>query len=147
MTVLYGGRLGQILRFFKNVHCPMCKTAQVQIINYLQGDPSWKCRHCKQIFTMPFTDPRPLKDRKDIPVEVFEMMKWDEYSLMKAWRVHLGVTQPELARRLGYTSSSSIPVLERKNTRDIKEVTRKKIAKALNIKPSQLDELHYAKSS
>nr|WP_321458660.1 helix-turn-helix transcriptional regulator [uncultured Vibrio sp.] len=147
MAVNYGGRLGHILRIYKNVHCPMCKTPQVQIINYTKGDPKWKCRHCKQVFSMPFTDPKPLKDRDDIPSEVVELMKWDEYSLLKAWRVHLGITQLEIAARIGNASATSLTVLERKNTRDIKEVTRIKLAKALNIKPSQLDELHHAKAS
>lgn len=56
MSVKYGGRLGAILEKYPRVHCPICATPQVQIINYNKGDPKWKCRKCKQQFTMPFND-------------------------------------------------------------------------------------------
>lgn len=55
-SVLYGGRLGLILEKYPSVHCPICQTPQVQIVSYLSGDPEWRCRHCKQRFTMPFKD-------------------------------------------------------------------------------------------
>ncbi len=141
MGVNYGGRLGQILKAYKNVHCPICKTAQVQIISYLEGDPEWKCRHCKQRFSMPFVDPIPLKDHKDIPVEVKALMYLDDYSLLKAWRVHLGITQTELIKRMGCTSRSMMSRLESKDTDHLRESTRDKLAKALGIKSRQLSTL------
>ena len=53
--VIYGGRLGKITEQYPKVHCPICQTPQVQIIRYLTGDPEYKCRHCRQKFTLPFT--------------------------------------------------------------------------------------------
>ncbi|ELA6946673.1 hypothetical protein RBG11_004276 [Vibrio parahaemolyticus] len=54
--VMYGGRLGAILTKYYRVHCPICVSPQVQIINYITGDPAWKCRRCKQVFSLPFED-------------------------------------------------------------------------------------------
>ena len=56
MSANYGGRLGAVLKVYPRVYCPVCQTPQVQIINYLKGDPQWKCRKCKQKFTLPFND-------------------------------------------------------------------------------------------
>lgn len=50
----YGGRLGEILKKYPKVYCPVCLTSQVQIVNYLSGDAGYKCRHCRQNFTLPF---------------------------------------------------------------------------------------------
>ncbi|KMV28824.1 hypothetical protein AB733_21585 [Photobacterium swingsii] len=52
----YGGRLGRIINTFPRVSCPLCGTRQVQIINYTSGDPKYRCRHCKQIFTLQYKD-------------------------------------------------------------------------------------------
>ena len=54
MVVDYGGRLGEIIKKYPKVQCYKCYTFQVQIKNYLQGDPEYKCRHCKHQFTLPF---------------------------------------------------------------------------------------------
>lgn len=51
--VIYGGRLGYILSVYPQVHCPICLTKQVQIVGYLEGPAQYKCRHCKQTFSMP----------------------------------------------------------------------------------------------
>lgn len=53
---MYGGRLGKILEAYPQVQCSNCKTFQVQITSYLQGDPEYKCRHCKHTFSLPFSD-------------------------------------------------------------------------------------------
>ena len=54
----YGGRLGRILEVYPRVSCPVCQSPQVQIVSYLSGDPSWKCRKggCRQTFSMPFKE-------------------------------------------------------------------------------------------
>ncbi|MGB1990452.1 MAG: hypothetical protein ACPHPA_08045, partial [Cycloclasticus pugetii] len=51
---IYGGRLGYIIGTYPKVHCPICQTPQVQLTHYLTGDPKYKCRHCKQTFSLPF---------------------------------------------------------------------------------------------
>lgn len=55
-VITYGGRLGKIQKVYPRVQCEKCGTFQVQIINYLRGDPKYKCRHCKHVFTLPFSD-------------------------------------------------------------------------------------------
>ncbi|MGR5294781.1 hypothetical protein ACPV5U_08745 [Vibrio mediterranei] len=57
----YGGRLGYITSIYPKVHCPICQTPQVQITDYMSGDPEYKCRHCKQVFTLPFKEPEKVK--------------------------------------------------------------------------------------
>ena len=52
----YAGRLGRIIEKYPKVQCEKCGTFQVQIINYLDGDAGYKCRHCKHEFTLPFKD-------------------------------------------------------------------------------------------
>ena len=47
--MFYGGRLGLIISRVSPV-CPECYTRQVQIMNYLYGDPSYRCRKCKHEF-------------------------------------------------------------------------------------------------
>lgn len=53
---MYAGRLGRILKKYPQTNCEKCGTSQVQIINYLVGDPEYKCRKCKHKFTLPFSD-------------------------------------------------------------------------------------------
>ncbi|MFZ3513749.1 helix-turn-helix domain-containing protein [Vibrio harveyi] len=141
MTVLYGGRLGRILAVYPHVHCPICLTPQVQITQYNQGDPFWKCRHCNQVFSMPFKDPLPIEKRTDIPKEVATLMKTKSISLLRAWRLHLGLYQKDIARAMGVTPVA-ITNLEKKQTDQLRPSTRKKLADALKITPSQLDINH-----
>jgi transposase-like protein len=54
MPCNYGGRLGRILKVHPNVQCEKCGTYQVQIVSYLEGDPEYKCRHCKFKFSLPY---------------------------------------------------------------------------------------------
>lgn len=56
MGNFYGGRLGRVIAAFPKQECPKCYSPQVQIISYLSGDPEWKCRKCKHIFTRVFED-------------------------------------------------------------------------------------------
>ncbi|HGY9615970.1 helix-turn-helix domain-containing protein [Vibrio harveyi] len=139
----YGGRLGIILATYPNVSCPICQSRQVQIINYSSGDPEWRCRKhgCRQVFSMPYKEPKPLEQRKDIPNIVASMVIESRISLLKAWRKYRGLAQREVAESVGLTTSS-ISSLENKKTCDIVPDMRQKLALALNIKPEQLDEHH-----
>ncbi len=65
MNNIYGGRLGKIIDKYPKVQCPICMTPQVQIINHLRGDVEWKCRHCKQRFTMPFNEDEDIVENKN----------------------------------------------------------------------------------
>lgn len=58
MSVLYGGRLGKIMAKYptNSLCCSNCESQQLQIINYLSGDPKYRCRKCRYTFTLPFED-------------------------------------------------------------------------------------------
>ena len=52
----YGGRLGRILSMYPKVQCKDCGTFQVQIVSYSEGDPEYRCRHCRRRFTLPYEE-------------------------------------------------------------------------------------------
>ena len=54
---------------------------------------------------------------------------------IRAWREHLGLTQSEVAQRLGVSQSAYAQQEARGNLR---KATREKIAEALGIEPEQL---------
>lgn len=54
---------------------------------------------------------------------------------IRAWREHLGLTQAEVAKRLGITQSA---YAQHEAKEPVRKVTREKVAKALGIVPEQL---------
>lgn len=54
---------------------------------------------------------------------------------MRAWREHLGLTQTEVARRLGISQSA---YAQQEAKEPVRKATREKIAQALGIVPEQL---------
>jgi transcriptional regulator with XRE-family HTH domain len=54
---------------------------------------------------------------------------------IRAWREHLGLTQTEVARRLGISQSA---YAQQGAKEPLRKATREKIAKALGIAPEQL---------
>jgi ribosome-binding protein aMBF1 (putative translation factor) len=72
----------------------------------------------------------------NIPHEVVCLMVDREYSIIRAWREYLGLSQAEAASCMGI-SQSAFSQLENENKR-IKKETRKRIAEALGIKEEQL---------
>lgn len=56
MPVNYGGRLGRIIKKIPSPKCEKCSSMQVQITSYLVGDPIYKCRKCKFVFSIPFSE-------------------------------------------------------------------------------------------
>lgn len=71
-----------------------------------------------------------------IPQEVVEAHILRNEPLIKAWREHLGVTQEELAARLGI-SQAAVAKFERINAK-LRTATLKKIASALGLNAGQL---------
>lgn len=73
-----------------------------------------------------------------IPHEVVGMVVKNNYSLLRAWREHLGVTQEEMARRLNIKQAAiSQQEAQEKNPR---RATLEKWAAALEINIEQLRE-------
>ena len=72
-----------------------------------------------------------------IPQEIVEAHVLRDVPMIKAWREHIGITQGELAARMG-VSQAAVAKLEKPDAKP-REVTLKKIADALGINPGQLD--------
>jgi predicted transcriptional regulator len=72
-----------------------------------------------------------------IPQAVVEAHVLRALPIIRAWREHMGITQGELAVRMG-VSQAAIAKLEKPNAKP-RRVTLEKIAKALGISITQLD--------
>jgi DNA-binding XRE family transcriptional regulator len=71
-----------------------------------------------------------------IPQEVVEAHVLRDVSLVKAWREHLGLTQEELASRMGI-AQASVAKFERPGAQP-RTATLRKIAQALGLRVEQL---------
>ncbi|MDO4626381.1 MAG: helix-turn-helix transcriptional regulator [Pasteurellaceae bacterium] len=74
--------------------------------------------------------------RSDIPTAVLDIFFENECSTVRAWREYLGLTQAEVAERIGVTQSA---YSQHENTKRLRRSTREKIANALGIHPEQLN--------
>jgi len=74
----------------------------------------------------------------NIPVEVAEIALLEDKSLMRAWREHLGLTQEEVAARVGI-SRGAYAQMEAPEARP-RRATLGKIASALGLRVEQLAE-------
>lgn len=71
-----------------------------------------------------------------VPSQVVDMVFDKNYSPLKAWRLHLELTQEEVAKRLNISQSaySQYEVSDK-----LRKATRQKVAQALGIFSEQLD--------
>ncbi|AOZ67864.1 transcriptional regulator [Haemophilus influenzae] len=67
---------------------------------------------------------------------LIELALLNDYSALRAWREHLGLTQAEVAGRLGISQAA---YSQHENSQTLRKSTRIKIATALGINPAQLD--------
>ncbi|ARP83196.1 transcriptional regulator [Bordetella genomosp. 8] len=72
-----------------------------------------------------------------IPNEVVQLMVGSSCSIIRAWREHLGITQSEMANRLGIRQPTYVG-MEASGARPRKS-TRQRIATAMGLHPDQLD--------
>ncbi len=72
-----------------------------------------------------------------IPQAVVEAHLLRDVSMIRAWREHIGITQSELATRLG-VSQAAVAKLEKFEAKP-RGATLKRIAEALKISVAQLD--------
>jgi ribosome-binding protein aMBF1 (putative translation factor) len=72
-----------------------------------------------------------------IPQEVVEAHVLRDVPMIRAWREHIGITQGELAVRMG-VSQAAVAKLEKPDAKP-RGTTLKKVAEALGISPVQLD--------
>ncbi|OOH90801.1 transcriptional regulator [Pasteurellaceae bacterium 15-036681] len=79
---------------------------------------------------------RPISLEDGVPSEVVDLFFDKQYSALKAWREYLGLTQAEVANRLGISQSA---YSQHENAKSLRKATREKIAIALGIKAELLD--------
>lgn len=88
---------------------------------------------------LPYEDWLELTGQEDhayLPHEVVGYMVKEDFSLLAAWRKHRGLTQAELAERIG-SSQSSLQRMERSGAR-LRKATLEKLADALDVTVEQL---------
>ncbi|OZN24869.1 transcriptional regulator [Actinobacillus seminis] len=108
----------------------------VQYINNAQGVPAFA--------VIPLQTFNWLKQKANladpletgIPEEVAKRALLNDYSALRAWREHLGLTQAEVAKRLGISQSA---YSQQENSQRLRKTTRLKMATALGIHSDQLD--------
>jgi len=101
----------------------------IQIINGTGGQPAF--------VVIPYADYIASRDtdRALIPHDVISRTV-DGATPIRAWREYLGLTQADLAQRLGISQSA---YAQQENSTRLRKNTREKIAKALGITGEQLD--------
>lgn len=104
-------------------------TENVQIISGQDGRPAF--------VVIPYADYVASHPRDDlIPNDVVGMVVKEDSTLITAWRRHLGLTQAEVAERIGISQSA---YAQQESANKPRKATREKIAKALGITPQQLE--------
>lgn len=108
----------------------MNKPINVQIINGPDGRPAFA--------VIPYEDyMRSRKDEEEgaLPHEVVGLILLNDWSPIRAWREHLGLTQQQVAERLGISQPA---YAQQEISRRPRKATRERIADALGIFPEQL---------
>ena len=104
-------------------------TENVQIISGEDGRPAF--------VVIPYADYVASHPDEDlIPNEVVGMVVKEGATLAAAWRRHLGLTQTDVAERIGISQSA---YAQQESASKPRKATREKIAAALGIDPQQLE--------
>lgn len=80
----------------------------------------------------------PKDQEGTIPHEVVGLVIKRGLNLSKAWRIHLGLTQKEVAKRAGMTQAA-LSQME-KNNNELRTATLEKLAAALGLSVAQLQD-------
>ena len=101
----------------------------VQILKDAEGKPAFA--------VIPYSDYLRLPQRREptIPNDVVGKVVNEEMTPVRAWREHLGLTQADVAQRLGISQSA---YAQQEAKESVRKSTREKIARALGIEPEQL---------
>jgi len=107
----------------------MSAPTDIQILKDAKGNPAFAVIPYSEYLNL-FKQPAPT-----IPNAVVNKVINKDMTPIRAWREHLGLTQSEVARRLGISQSA---YAQQEAKEPIRKSTRDKIAKALGIVPEQL---------
>jgi len=101
----------------------------IQILKDAKGKPAF--------VVIPYTEYLSLSKQRaeTIPNAVVDKVINKDMTPIRAWREHLGLTQTEVARRLGVSQSA---YAQQEAKEPVRKSTREKIAKALGIVAEQL---------
>ena len=101
----------------------------IQIINGPSGEPAF--------VVIPYTDYVASRntEKSMIPHDVISRSV-DGATPVRAWREHLGLTQADVAERLGISQSA---YAQQESSSRLRKASREKIAAALGIEAAQLD--------
>lgn len=101
----------------------------IQIINDPDGKPAF--------VVIPYNEYVSYKDSNSsyIPHIVVDIMVENQWSIARAWREHLGLTQKQMAQRMGISQSA---YSQQESNNQLRKSTREKIANAMGINPDQL---------
>jgi DNA-binding Xre family transcriptional regulator len=92
-----------------------------------------------EFVVLPYEDfMRLLQPNDSIPHEVVGRVVRQGYSLPRAWREHLGLSQTQVAKRIGITQAA-LSQLEGPGRR-LRKKTLNQLAKGLRLAPEQLQE-------
>jgi predicted transcriptional regulator len=100
----------------------------IQIINGPDGKPAF--------VVIPYDEYKATAERDLTPHAVVEKMILEDMTAARAWREHLGLTQTEVAERMGVSQSA---YAQQENSTKLRKATREKIAAALGIDAGLLD--------
>ncbi|MFV3305374.1 helix-turn-helix domain-containing protein [Pseudomonas sp. NY15181] len=107
----------------------MSTRTNVQIINGADGVPAF--------VVIPYADYIASHPREDlVPNEVVGFMVKEGLTAIGAWRKHRGLTQAEVAERIGISQSA---YAQQEAATRPRKPTREKVAKALGVHPDLLD--------
>jgi DNA-binding XRE family transcriptional regulator len=102
----------------------------IQLINGPDGKPAFAVIPYAEFVAME------SKGEPTIPNEVVGMMIEQEFTPARAWREHLGLTQAEVAERLGISQPA---YAQQENSAKLRKSSISKIAQALGISVEQLN--------
>lgn len=87
---------------------------------------------------LPYEDYLKLASKAEnlVPNSVVNLALDHDWTAVRAWREQLGLTQSEVAERLGITQSA---YAQQEVSHKLRKSSRVKIAKALGLNPEQLD--------
>jgi DNA-binding XRE family transcriptional regulator len=70
-----------------------------------------------------------------VPHEVVGLMIDHDYTIIRAWREYMGLTQKEVADKMGITQAA---YSQMESARRLKKITKTRIATAFGINPEQV---------